>query len=162
MSAFGKTVLNFRQAAHQRRGAAERYHQAAGVVAKVIAQSGHCCATLRARGQRSSPSMRNHIKTLSISLAVFLILGCSAALADTKKPKPKPDETPKESVGLNYGTTVYTYSQSQRGNGSNVRKPITTSVNPALKGNVLQNSGVGSLKFSPEVTRSKSGAGKLP
>jgi len=41
-------------------------------------------------------------------------------------------------------------------------KPVSPTVNPALKGNVLQNGGVGSLKFSPEITRSPRGAGKLP
>jgi hypothetical protein len=90
--------------------------------------------------------MRNQIKTLSISLAAFLILGCSATLADTKKPKPKPDETPKESIEFNYGTTVYTYTQSQRGSGANLRKPITNTVNPALKGSTLGGSTGPNLK----------------
>jgi hypothetical protein len=91
--------------------------------------------------------MRNQIKALSISLAAFLILGCSATLADTKKPKPKPaDDLPKESVEFNYGKPEYTYSQSQRGSGSNVRKPISTTVNPALKGSTLGGSTGPNLK----------------
>jgi hypothetical protein len=80
--------------------------------------------------------MRNPI--LAVAIAIVLAAPSSAGLADTKKPKPKPvDDLPKESIEFNYGSVMY----SQHGNGSNLRKPITTTVNPALQGNVLQKSG---------------------
>jgi hypothetical protein len=91
--------------------------------------------------------MRNQINTLFVSSAALLILGCSVSFADTKKPKPKPaDDLPKESIEFNYGKAEYIYTQSQRGSGSNVRKPITTTVNPALKGSTLGGSTGPNLK----------------
>lgn len=84
---------------------------------------------------------RKNFPIVVYALAVASILGCSASLADTKKPKPKPD-TPRETLELNYGTTVWTYTQQKRGNGPLTGKPLTT-VNPALQGNVLQKNTAG-------------------
>ena len=87
---------------------------------------------------RSRP-MRYPIKTLVVWFAAVLIFGCSSSWADTKKPKPKPDEGPQESVTFSYGAMQSNYYQQKRGNPTG-GKP-TTSGNPALQGSVLQKSG---------------------